>query len=251
MWQNFSVKPTGGKAWKGIGIPVWVLGGLVLAQVLAGLLLALLNILGVKFSGVNESVLNTTIAAVIYVFTLLLVVGLPWWVKKYRTTAKELGLAEFPKFSDFLWAPIGFFAYMILSYILTLIGMATPFYDKTSVQDVGFTNLTHNYEYILAFLTLVVIAPVAEEVLFRGYLLGKLRKNVSLIVSILITSLLFAIVHLNFNVGVDVFALSIILCLLRIKTDSLWPAIFLHMIKNGLAFYFLFINPLLFPTLGG
>jgi len=255
MSRNSSVKvttrPEGGKRWKGIALPVWVLAGLVFAQVIVGLLLALMNILGVKFKGVNTSVIDATISAVIYIFTLLIVVGLPWWVRRYRTTAKELGLADAPKLVHVLWVPLAFAGYILLSSILTTIGTLTPFYDKTSVQDVGFANLTHTYEYILAFLTLVVIAPIAEEVLFRGYLLGKLRKNVSLLVSIFVTSVLFAIVHLSFNVGVDVFALSIVLCLLRVKTGSLWPSILLHMTKNGLAFYLLFINPLLFPTLGG
>jgi len=255
MSQNYSDKltasPKGGKSWKGIALPLWVIAGLVLAQVLIALGIMLLRHLGVTFQGINESVLDAVISAIIYIITLTIVIGVPWWVKKYPTTAKELGLSVPLQLSHMLWAPIGFVAYVLLSYIVTAIGMLTPFYQKVSVQDVGFANLSHNYEYLLAFVTLVILAPVAEEVLFRGYLLGKLRKNVSLWISILLTSIVFAVVHFNFNVGVDVFALSIVLCVLRVKTNSVWPSILLHMLKNGLAFYLLFINPLLFPTLGG
>ena len=94
---------------------------------------------------------------------------------------------------------------------------------------------------MLAFITLVVIAPVAEEVLFRGYLYGKLKKYVPVWAAILITSALFGLIHGTWNVAVDTFALSIILCLLRESTGGIWASILLHMIKNGIAFYFLFI----------
>ena len=111
--------------------------------------------------------------------------------------------------------------------------------------------MASQFEYVLAFISLVIVAPFAEEVLFRGYLFGKLQKYTSVWLSILITSLLFAVVHFQWNVGIDVFVLSIVLCLLRIVSGSLWPAILLHMVKNGVAFYFLFINPSLLSTLGG
>ena len=98
---------------------------------------------------------------------------------------------------------------------------------------------------------LVIIAPVAEELLFRGYLLGKLRKHAPLWVAILVTSVIFGAIHLAWNVGIDVFALSIVLCVVRVVSGSLWPSIMLHMLKNGLAFYLLFINPTVLSTLGG
>lgn len=153
---------------------------------------------------------------------------------------------------DILITPLGFIAYMILSALLLAFAQQfMTFIDFDQPQDVGFDQIGQQYEYILAFLTLVVVAPVAEEILFRGYLLGKLRKYTPLWIAILITSLLFGLVHFAWNVGIDTFALSIVLCLLTVWSKSLWPAILLHMLKNFVAFYFLFINPNLLTTLGG
>jgi membrane protease YdiL (CAAX protease family) len=118
------------------------------------------------------------------------------------------------------------------------------FVDFDQQQVTGFEGLSARYEYILAFITLVIIAPIAEEVLFRGYLFGKLRKVTKTWIAILITSVLFGIVHFAWNVGIDVFALSIIMCLVTVWSKSLWPAIIIHMSKNFLAYYFLFINPI-------
>jgi len=238
-------RPVDFKWWMAIVLPLWVGAGFILAQVIVGLVLGLIDAANISLAGINDSSFQTIASGVIYLLSIGIVIGVPWIVKKYKTSRDDLGLREWPAWIDLLIAPGAFIAYVLLSYIFTTLAMHLPFYNAEQVQDTGFTQLTQGYEYLLAFVTLVVIAPIAEEILFRGYLLGKLRKHVSLWVSILITSLLFAVVHFQFNVGVDVFALSIVLCLLRVWTGRLAPAILLHMIKNGIAFYFLFINPFL------
>lgn len=243
--SKFTSKPIEFKPWMGIILPVWVAAGFMLAQVIGGLLISLLQQLGVSFKDINESTLQTVFAAVVYLISLSIVIGVPWLIRKYRTTRADLGLTQPMAWIDFLLAPTGFFVYIILSYILTTIFSNFSFYNADQVQNTGFSQLGQGYEYVLAFLTLVIIAPVAEETLFRGYLLGKLRKYIPLWASILVTSILFGVIHGEWNVGVDVFALSIVLCLLRVWTGRLWPSILLHMLKNGIAFYFLFINPLL------
>jgi membrane protease YdiL (CAAX protease family) len=112
-------------------------------------------------------------------------------------------------------------------------------------QETGFQRLTQYYEYALAFVTLIIVAPLAEEILFRGFLYGKLRKRMPLWVAMLITSALFGLIHGQWNVGLDVFALSIVLCSLREITGSIWAGILLHMIKNSIAFFIIFIAPML------
>ena len=178
-------------------------------------------------------------------------IGLPWAIKRYRTSLSELGVHRWPNWKDGIWLPLGAVGYVILSALLTSVALVVlPFFDSQQPQDTGFSGISGQFEYILAFVVLVIVAPVAEEVLFRGYLFGKLRKYAPVWVAVLVTSVVFAVVHFQWNVGVDVFALSIVLCVLRIITGSLWPAIFLHMAKNGLAFYLLFINPLALGILG-
>jgi len=236
----------------GIFLPVWVVAGFVAAQVVIGQLLSLAHLLGISFSNVNQAIFSTVISVTIYLLTLLIVIGLPWAVKKYRTTRQELGLTRLPNWTDMLLAPLGFIIYILLSAFFTYLAMTyLKFINFDQAQETGFSQLGQRYEYILAFVSLVVIAPIAEEILFRGYLLGKLRQHLSTWIAVLITSVVFAAVHLAWNVGIDVFALSLVLCVLRITSKSLWPSILLHMIKNGIAFYFLFINPYLLTTLGG
>jgi len=254
MWRNFfkliGTKPKGGKAWMALVVPLWVIVGFASAQIAVGLIIWLARLAGVSFAGINEAIFSTVLSAIIYLLTIAIVIGLPWVVRRVRTTKEELGLTRYPNWIDILLAPAGFVLYILLSAACTYLAMTyLTFIDFDQVQETGFSRLGPQFEYILAFVSLVVVAPVAEEILFRGYLLGKLRKHIATWIAVLITSLVFAAVHLAWNVGVDVFALSIVLCLLRITSKSLWPSILLHMLKNGIAFYFLFINPYLLTTL--
>lgn len=232
-------------------LPTWVLLGFIVASFLTGLVIALLAQVNLISESANESIVNTTVAAFAYTLTLVIVIGVPLKWRRIGTTKEELGLTRLPKWTDILLAPASFVAYMLLAGILlTAVTGLFPGFDAEEVQDVGFDGISHYYEYILAFITLVIIAPVAEEVLVRGYLYGKLRKVVSLTTALIISSLLFSLMHFQWNVALNVLPLGVILVLLREMTGSIWAGILLHMLKNGVAFYLLFVNPSFMNTIG-
>lgn len=227
-------------------LPLWVVVGFGVSNlVLTGIVLGL-KALGVSFAGINPALLNTILAACIYGLSLLVVVGVPWLMGKHSTNKRELGLWRLPDWADIGLAPVGFVLYFLLSALtLYVAALVLPGFDSDQLQETGFGTISQGYEYVLAFITLVVAAPIAEEVLFRGYLYGKLRKSASIWLATFVTSMVFGVIHGQWNVAVDVFALSIILCVLREITGSIWAGILLHMMKNGIAFYLLFINPTL------
>jgi membrane protease YdiL (CAAX protease family) len=235
-----------------IVLPLWVLIGFGISQVLLLGLVRVLVAAHVPLGLLNPAVLNTAAAALVYVLSIAIVIGVPWWLKKYRTTKEDVGLTRLPSWMDILLAPAGFAVYFLCSALLVYaIGALFPGFNINEAQNTGFSGISRSYEYMLAFATLVVIAPIAEEALFRGYLYGKLRKIIPVWVAIPLVSAIFGFVHGQWNVAIDVFALSVILCILREITGSIWAGILLHMLKNGLAFYLLFINPVLLRTIGG
>lgn len=216
------------------------------------LIAQLLVTVGVSFEGVNKTIINTVTAAVVYVFAAAIVIGGPQLWGRLLTTQRELGIDQPFKLRDLSLVPIAFIAYYVGSLLLiTAVTALVPGFDIGQAQETGFADLTKTYEYILAFLTLVVLAPVAEELLFRGYLYGKLRRWVAIWAGALLTSVVFGAIHGQWNVGLDVFVLSFVMCGLREMTGSIWAGMLLHMLKNGLAFYLLFINPVFLHTIGG
>lgn len=224
--------------------PAWLVISLGAALAVVWTLLYLLTLMHVSFIGLDTTIFQSIIAAAIYLIAILIAIGVPWWLKR-ETTPGDIGLSRWPSWADIGLAPVGFVIYFIASGLLVYLASQIIGFDMSQVQDTGFTRLSRVYEYGLAFTTLIVVAPLAEEILFRGFLYGKLRKRLPVWVSILVTSLLFGVVHGQWNVGVDVFALSVVLCGLRETTGSIWAGILLHMLKNSVAFFIVFISPML------
>ena len=91
--------------------------------------------------------------------------------------------------------------------------------------------------YIFLFLAVVIVAPIGEEIIFRGFLqrfLEKYWKDITR--AVLVTSLFFAIIHFNPFWTIQIYLLGVILGFLSWKTKSVIPSIILHIVNNGSAF---------------
>ncbi len=89
--------------------------------------------------------------------------------------------------------------------------------------------------YIAALIIAAGVAPLAEEVFFRGFLQAGLENRFGAWVAIILTAGLFALVHVLPGVLPPIFVLGLIFSILRFETDSLWPSIVLHAAFNALS----------------
>jgi uncharacterized protein len=92
---------------------------------------------------------------------------------------------------------------------------------------------------ILGGLLIVVLAPVSEEIFFRGFMYGALRTRLSLWPAAAISASVFALLHLtsgDFSIVPPLMVLGILLAWLYEYTGSLGPPIVLHMINNAIAY---------------
>lgn len=100
---------------------------------------------------------------------------------------------------------------------------------------------------LLFALAAAVIAPLGEEIVFRGYWLQRLQGWWGSAVAIIVSSLLFAVAHswsATEGAGVLVtqtLVMGIILAWLRLASGSIWPAVFAHAANNALAISVLMI----------
>jgi|LSQX01.3.fsa_nt_gb membrane protease YdiL (CAAX protease family) len=205
---------------------------------------------------IDNTILSTILSAIIYSLSLLAVILVPARLLKIETTRQEMGLRQkWPSLRDIGLAPWA----LIASFILTAVGFfiaSVVFgegFNAMQEQAVMFDKGSHHsyFSLLMIFLTIVVIAPVAEELLIRGYLYGKLRVHSSAFVTILLTSLLFGALHLGFgeikdlqwNVAIGTFAMAVFMGWLREYTGSVWSGIIVHVIKNFIAYLFLFALP--------
>ncbi|MEK7778088.1 MAG: CPBP family intramembrane glutamic endopeptidase [Chloroflexota bacterium] len=91
-------------------------------------------------------------------------------------------------------------------------------------------------ERIAAFVLIVVVAPVAEESFFRGFLLPVLADRWGFWVGASFVSVLFAMAHLAPGVLLPAFVSGLLLAWLYRRTGSLWNCCLAHAAQNALAF---------------
>lgn len=216
----------------------WVFISVIASQFLVGFVMLRL----VGRDAFDTPVFNAIYSLISYIIALVLIIFVPLaFMKKWKTNREELGLRGSPTWTDIGLAPVGFVVALAISAGLAAIFSVFPWFNVHETQQLGFSFYLSGGDRIIAFITLVILPPIVEEIIFRGFLYGKLRSRLSMPASILITSLLFGIIHLQWNVGLDVFALSIVLCVLREITGTIYAGILTHMLKNGIAFYLLFV----------
>ena len=80
-----------------------------------------------------------------------------------------------------------------------------------------------------------ILGPMAEEVFFRGFLLGGLAQPMGPLRAALVASAVFAISHLSVGVMIPFFVSGLLLSWLYLKTRSIWPSFTAHAAQNIIA----------------
>ena len=235
-----------------IALTVWVGAIIVVAQFVVSLVAAII----IEKSGVvvdaNSAALEAVLMVIVYVMALILIILPPLYLLNSKVGRDSLGLKGLPTWTDILLAPIGYIASMVATIaVLLVVQVVAPSFDLNEAQDVGFNGVYLNIDKAIAFVALVVLAPIAEELIFRGYLYGKLRTRLSAIPAIILVSVLFGLMHGQWNVGIVVGVMSVFLCVARELTGTIYAGILMHMIRNGLAFYLLYVNPIGTTSMAG
>lgn len=225
---------------------IWVIIVYAISTILMIAVFRLLSFIGVPLAGLSNNVLAFVSNALVWLIMLpTLLLPLRRW-GLLDNLKQRLGLKRLLSWSDIGLALVAIIPYLLLSGLFSSLAQSfLPGFDGNQAQDVGFSELANRSELLLAFVALVIAAPLIEEIIFRGFLFSRLKKHLGIVLGVLFTSLTFAALHLQINVGIDVFALSLVLCTLRVVTGSIWAGVLLHMTKNGVAFFILFVLPMI------
>ena len=88
---------------------------------------------------------------------------------------------------------------------------------------------------LLAF-TAVVLAPLFEELIFRGALLPVLADRLGAITGVVLSALLFGLAHISIGELAPLTVLGIGLALVRLSTGRLFPCVLMHALWNAITF---------------
>ncbi len=102
-------------------------------------------------------------------------------------------------------------------------------------------NNNNYFAFIVLLLTTTILAPVFEEIIFRGVLLPILSRDLGKIAGILISSFVFALAHLSFIEFPPLFVLGVGLGTTRLISGRLFSSVVMHSLWNALTFLNLFL----------
>lgn len=142
--------------------------------------------------------------------------------------------------------------WLVVAYPLILCAqwfVQTAFGESDGSQEIVRYFLEHPdpHHRMAVILMAVIVAPVAEEIIFRGYFYGVIRRFGGRIPALLTSSLLFAAIHVHLPSMLGLGLLAVILCLLYERTGSLWATMTMHAAFNATTVAAL----IFFPELAG
>lgn len=150
--------------------------------------------------------------------------------------------------SKHIWTPTSL-AVIFLSVVMYLLMLPFAEFLTSFIPTTGSKWLEDFYQEIMyafekmlhykvaGFITVCILAPVFEEILFRGILLrGLLQNGTSPIIAIILSSFLFGLAHLNPWQFLGAGFLGAIFGFVYYRTKSLWLVMFLHALNNMISF---------------
>ncbi len=204
---------------------------------IAMILVAIIFVLG-AFGIVQNEWLSTFLIQIVVMFALPLLLYSLFTKTKVKDTFKTFGIKKVSPAIIGFSILLGVILYFINSFVATvsqsfiaLLGYETVTTSTTTVQ--------FSYSLLLKeFLLSAILPGICEEVLHRGLMLHASKKQKSPRCCLIVSSILFGLMHLNIN---QFFYAAILGCFMGYVTlvaDSIIPSMIIHFMNNALATYF-------------
>ena len=161
-----------------------------------------------------------------------LVLIIPAWlltIRKYKLSWEDLGLRKFDLATIAIGCGLMAFTFLF-NFLYNLFLLLNDIQSNFEVSEI-FSDVSSPW---LIFVTGVLIAPLVEEIFFRGFLYPGLRERYGWIPAALISAALFAGVHLQPITMPPIFLMGLIFAYLYQRTGSIWPGVIMHLGTNTL-----------------
>lgn len=175
------------------------------------------------------------------IIVFILIIPFHLWFKDANSRAGEsftstFGLIYVKKTKLLDAVAIGASSYVLISFLSVIAKMLLPAVPPQP-EVFSYENITNSVPFFISFIGFVILPPISEELLFRGFIFKILEKQ-SPLFRVIFTSFLFALFHFDvYNLALPLM-LGILLGVLREETKSIYPSIIAHASANltGLLF---------------
>lgn len=193
----------------------------------------------------NNPTVQLLVSLLVGVITLTIIYK---FLKRLNLNPKKILLLENkPNLSKVIDVVLLYGMYFLSLIVVTIVLGVFTNVDVNQSQELGITRPDDIAGKLTIFLMIVVLPPIIEEILFRGFLFNMLKKRTTYIVAAILTSVLFGAAHLEYDnlnwiAAIDTLIFSGFLIYIAQKHQSIYSSMILHGIKNSIAFYVLFVR---------
>lgn len=212
-----------------------ILSVLILVVLLVGIYFATAFILKKidESTFLNISSINNLSFSILYGIQVFLMVGVVWFFAIYWRGAvlKDLGIRYYSIIKTVWYTFIALIAIFAFSFLYVLL-MDMVFGIESSPSKIEELVRNRSISNTILLIVTAVIAPFCEELYFRGFLYSAFKRNLGVNMGLFLSSLLFALAHLEVYSFIPIMAIGWALAYIYEKTRSLLPVIFLHATYN-------------------
>ena len=204
--------------------------------------------LGLSFLLKNESIWNILLISLVSI-TCLGGSFFYFGVLRKKTSPQDVGL--WPVAFKWWWAPLAFFISIMSIPLRGAIGLFFTYLTEGGMDSLQARTdiilggvMEFSWPgFLLTFLAVGIIAPISEELYFRGLLHRFFQKHLGFWLRIFLSSTLFALAHFDsLGVVASSFIMGLVIAYTFEKTKSLWMPIFIHISTNGIAVILIYVT---------
>lgn len=193
-----------------------------------------------NLSEVWQEGLSSVAIQIVLMLMLPFILYSTFFKKKPKETLSEVGFKKISFKAVLLCFLIGIIAFILNIAVASIFnGLIRSLGYNPSSSGTSETNTSLIY-FFLQVLTVSILPAVCEEFLHRGVLLRGLSKSISVKSALIISSLLFGLMHLNIAQFFYASILGLLIGFVSIVGKSIWPAIIIHFTNNFLNVYLSF-----------
>lgn len=127
---------------------------------------------------------------------------------------------------------VGLYTFLTMP-LLSLFNVISQFWVENEVAAMVDSYQVVNMSFLALWLSMGVIAPVFEEVICRGAIYHSYCRSGSAFKAMILSSIVFACLHMNFNQAAYAVIMGVLAILLVEATGSIWSSIIYHGLING------------------
>lgn len=160
-----------------------------------------------------------------------------------RSHFHAIGLVQF---REMKWLPVAVLSGVTLYFfMMLLLGILTALFPQLAQPQAVTETISDAHtlwEMAAALFAVGILAPVSEELLFRGYIYHSLRQSYPVQFSIFMTSLLFSCMHYDLLRFFPLFIVGVFLNIICVKSESLYGSMVMHSAWNVFMALSIFID---------